>query len=130
MTGRILRNLQTGKVFRQKQDNSRATYYPARKPKDGQINWGQSAGAIVNLIRAVATPYPGAFAFLRGIKILIWKASVAHRCLSGHVGLVIGFEHGAPIVACGEGAVVLRVVEVADTCSCPIELGDRFTMRG
>jgi len=34
--------------------------------QDGRINWNQSATQIHNLIRAVAPPYPGAFAEIAG----------------------------------------------------------------
>lgn len=130
VTRRILNNLQTGNVVRRKQDDTGVTCYPARKPKDGQIDWNQPAVAIMNMIRAVAAPYPGAFTFLGDAKILIWKARLAQPCLSGHAGLIIGFEQEAPVVACGEGALVLSEIEFADAGDCKIELGDKLTMKG
>jgi len=37
------------------------SYFGARRPQDGRLDWQQPAAAIHNLIRAVAPPYPGAF---------------------------------------------------------------------
>jgi len=43
-------------------DVSAGSYFGGRKPEDGQIDWRQPAQVVYNLIRAVAPPYPGAFA--------------------------------------------------------------------
>ncbi|MBQ3586621.1 MAG: hypothetical protein II964_07885, partial [Synergistaceae bacterium] len=40
---------------------------------DGLIDWSKSAKEIHNLVRAVAKPFPGAFTFHDGHKIMIWK---------------------------------------------------------
>jgi methionyl-tRNA formyltransferase len=42
-------------------DLSAGSYFGARRPEDGRIEWGRCAWDIHNLIRAVAPPYPGAF---------------------------------------------------------------------
>lgn len=72
----ILKNLQPileGKAKRIEQDDSKATYYPKRNPEDGKIDWNNTTLQIYNLIRAVTKPYPGAFSFIAGKKIMIWK---------------------------------------------------------
>jgi len=43
------------------QDLSQGSYFGARRPEHGRIDWRLSAREIHNLIRAVAPPYPGAF---------------------------------------------------------------------
>jgi len=50
------------------------TYYPKRIPEDGLIDWTASTQAIHRLIRAVAPPYPGAFAHCEGRRIGILAA--------------------------------------------------------
>ena len=129
ISSRILKNLQTGNIVRRKQDDSRSTYFPARKPEDGLIDWGQSAVAIMNLVRAVAKPYPGAFTFMGGVQILIWKVCLAKPYVNGKAGSIIGFEQGAPIVACGDGALVLTLFELPEAENSKIELGVKFTMK-
>jgi len=50
------------------------TYYPKRSPKDGEIDWSKTVFEIYNFIRAITKPYSGAFTYLDGRKIFIWKA--------------------------------------------------------
>lgn len=64
-----------GDVPRIPQDPERASYFGGRRPEDGRIEWTWPAERIYNLIRAVAEPYPGAFALLpTGENIIIWQA--------------------------------------------------------
>ncbi|MEA3278347.1 MAG: formyltransferase [Pseudomonadota bacterium] len=43
-------------------DLTAGSYFGGRRPEDGRIDWSRTAWEIHNLIRAVAPPYPGAFA--------------------------------------------------------------------
>jgi len=58
---RSIKNLVSGKATLQPQDLSKGSYFGARKPEDGRIDWSKSAREIHNLVRAVAPPFPGAF---------------------------------------------------------------------
>ena len=49
------------------------TFYGKRTPKDGMIDWNQSIYDIYNLVRGVTDPYPGAFTYKNGVKIMIWE---------------------------------------------------------
>jgi methionyl-tRNA formyltransferase len=60
-----------------KQDESKATLFPQRKPEDGRIDWGWSKEKIGNFIRAQTKPYPGAFTIIRDKKIIIWDAEIS-----------------------------------------------------
>ena len=73
----IAPHLKADTLPRTPQDHGKATYYPKRTPADGLIDWSQPTADIYRLIRAVSKPYPGAFAFLRGRKLLIWRARPA-----------------------------------------------------
>lgn len=66
--------LLTGTAQRVAMDLSSGSYFGGRKPSDGLIDWGKSSTEIYNLIRGVTHPYPGAFTFLDGAKVLIWRA--------------------------------------------------------
>jgi methionyl-tRNA formyltransferase len=65
--------LETGSFERRPQVGS-SSYFGGRKPEDGLIDWTRNAEEIYNLVRAVTHPYPGAFTFLDGKKLFIWKA--------------------------------------------------------
>jgi methionyl-tRNA formyltransferase len=88
------------------QDHTLASYFGGRKPADGRIDWGQSAIAIYNLIRAVTHPYPGAFTFFQGRKLFVWAGKIMAAPVSEPAapGLVIAAVPGEGLlVATGAG---------------------------
>ena len=68
--------LANGSASRNKQNEDEATYFPQRKPEDGEIDWNRSPVEIYNFIRAQSKPYPGAFTKINGKKITIWNADI------------------------------------------------------
>jgi len=58
------------------QDLAQGSYFGARRPEDGRIDWRMSAREIHDLVRGVAPPYPGAFASLRGVPLRILRTRV------------------------------------------------------
>ena len=72
----VISKIQIGNVETEKQDESKATYYPKRTPDDGEIDWNWQKERIYNWVRAMAPPeYPGAF-FLDGNKKVVVKKAV------------------------------------------------------
>lgn len=71
---RSLHMIEAGTAPRVKQDMSQSTYFGRRTPEDGRINWADDEMKIYNLIRAVAKPFPGAFANIDGKKTFVWRA--------------------------------------------------------
>ncbi len=82
-----------------RQDSESASYYPPRSPKDGKIDWNNSAVKIKNLIRALTMPYPGAFFNYERKKIIIDKAEIMGNCRNG-------YEAGKPFIL--KGAVIIK----------------------
>jgi len=103
--------LKAGQAPRRPQDEALATYFGGRRPEDGRIDWQQPARRIVDLVRAVARPYPGAFTDRRGERIQIWKARPLAPGDRGtpRPGEVLSVR--PLIVAAGEGAVELVEAE-------------------
>jgi len=90
--------------------------YPRRRPQDGLIDWSLSARSVRDLIRAVARPYPGAFTFHAGRKILIWSAALdAGVATKKEPGRVLARHWDAFAVRAGDGAVLVREAECAAT---------------
>ncbi len=58
------------------QNEAEATYFGRRTPADGLIDWRAGAAAVHDLVRAVTRPFPGAFTFLRGKKLFVWRTLV------------------------------------------------------
>ena len=104
---RSLPHLLAGMASLKKQDLSKGSYFGARRPEDGRIDWSKSALEIHNLVRAVAPPYPGAFT--DKMKILRTALSAERRAPAGKRG---PYREGDEWFAvCGDGKV-LRLLEV------------------
>ena len=56
------------------QNNAGATYCCTRLPEDGEINWSDSTKNIYNFIKALVFPFPGAYTYFEGKKLIIWQA--------------------------------------------------------
>jgi len=63
---RTLPGLLAGTAPRTPLELGAGSYFGGRRPEDGRIDWSQPAATIHNLVRAVAPPYPGAFAEFGG----------------------------------------------------------------
>ena len=50
--------------------------YPKRTPADGEIDFNRNSLDIYNFIRALTKPYPGAWTYKNGKKIIIWRAEI------------------------------------------------------
>lgn len=61
-------------VILTRQNESEATEWPGRKPKDGEINNNMTISEADKLVRAVTHPYPGAFYKDDDNTIRIWSA--------------------------------------------------------
>jgi len=83
--------IERGECPRTPQDDSLATFMPKRRPEDGVIDWSKDALQVYNLVRAVTHPFPGAFTFLDGKKVFVWKAEVPKEGVesSGEEGEII-----------------------------------------
>jgi methionyl-tRNA formyltransferase len=65
--------LKDNKVTGQVQDESKATVWEGRTPKDGQIFNEMTIQEVDRLVRATTRPYPGAFVMEGEKKVIIWK---------------------------------------------------------
>ncbi len=89
-------------------DLAAGNYCGGRKPADGRIDWSKSALQIYNLIRGVTHPYPGAFTFLDGKKVVIWQAWPLEGC--GKLGRIMSYN--PLLVATGEGLLEIRSLQI------------------
>ena len=103
---RSLPHLLAGTVRLKEQDLSKGSYFGARQPADGRIDWSKSALEIHNLVRAVAPPYPGAFSgTMRILRTRLENRQAPH----GKTG---PYREGDEWFAvCGDGKV-LRLLEI------------------
>ena len=107
--------IKSGKIPRTKQNHSKTTFYPKRTAADGLIEWSVSADEIYRLIRAAGRPYPGAFTWCGGRKLIVWRGRPAEpNEVSGHAqpGCISAIDKDRGIlVATGDGGIWMSAVE-------------------
>lgn len=86
-------------------------YLPQRLPEDGQIDWTLSVRMIYNHIRALTKPFPGAYSYLDGRKVIFWDA-IPFQDNGFDVNepgkIIHYFTSGYMIVSCGDGNILIR----------------------
>ena len=107
-----------GTAARISMDLKAGSYFGGRKPADGLIDWTRSAVQIYNLIRGVTHPYPGAFTYLDGKKVVIWSAWPVER--SGEPGRVVSTN--PLLVGTGNGLLEIRSLQVEGEEELPFDL--------
>jgi methionyl-tRNA formyltransferase len=98
-------------------DLSAGSYFGGRRPADGLIDWRKGADEIYNLIRGVTHPYPGAFTFLFGKKIFIWKARPCPG--AGGEGMVL--SERPLLVGTGDGLLEILTLQFDGEEELPAE---------
>ncbi len=73
--------LKAGAAPRVPLDLTKGSYFGARRPEDGLIDWFRPAQEVHDLVRAVSRPWPGAFTDSFGPRVTIWRTR-----LSGYGG--------------------------------------------
>jgi methionyl-tRNA formyltransferase len=95
------------------QDPRRASAWPKRTPADGIIDWETRAPYLYDWVRAQTRPYPGAFTFLGDEKVVVWRARPVEHGETAPAGTIVAARPEGPVVACGQGALLLEEVETA-----------------
>jgi methionyl-tRNA formyltransferase len=105
----VVNDINLNRLVFKPQDSSKATYFSKRTPEDGEINWNWQKERIRNWVRAQAKPYPGAFTYYNGVKVVINKVEYVDDGFLDTMpnGLIISFKSGKPIVKTPNGAVLL-----------------------
>ena len=93
------------------QDPSRASSWPKRAPADGIIDWETRARYLHDWVRAQTRPYPGAFTFLGDDKVIVWGARPVELADAAPAGTIVEVGPEGPVVACGEGGLVLQEIQ-------------------
>lgn len=103
------------------QDDAQATYTKRYEKATGRIRWSAPARDIHNLVRA-AVPWPVAHCLFRGATVRIHKTAVVEHPGEDPAGTVVRVENDAVVVAAGEGALALRIIQVPG--KRPMSMGD------
>jgi methionyl-tRNA formyltransferase len=93
------------------QDPRRASTWHKRGPADGLIDWEMRARYLDAWVRAQTRPYPGAFTWLGDERVIVWQARPVELEEPAPAGTIVAVQEEGPVVACGEGGLVLEEVE-------------------
>ena len=115
---RSLGDILSGNASGTPQDESHATLFGRRRPADGLMDWTRGARELHNLVRAVAWPFPGAFTFCEGRKLMVWRTKVsAEDSEAAEAGTVL---EPCPLrVAAGSGVLEVTQARWADEAGEP-----------
>jgi methionyl-tRNA formyltransferase len=117
MLRRQLRKLLDGTAARRPQGPGVGPPLPKRTPEMGITDWNRPARSVQDWIRALTSPYPGAFSFIAGRKLMLWASAVDGDQAGRTAGKVLGCDEAGVRVAAADGAIVLT--SVSDSGGAP-----------
>lgn len=107
-----LPRIERGEIDAVRQNDEETTYAPMLKREDGMIDFGSPAREIANRVRAFQ-PWPGAYTFFRGARLMIWRAREAKETDLQYrlPATILSADKSGFVVSCGRGSA-LRIEEV------------------
>ncbi|MGH3264468.1 MAG: formyltransferase family protein, partial [Trebonia sp.] len=117
MLGRHLPALLDGTAPRRPQGPADGPPLPKRTPEMGITDWNRPARSVHDWIRALTAPYPGAFTFIAGRKLMLWTSALDGSCPGRRPGEVLGHDKDGIQVATADGVIV--VASVSDAGRAP-----------
>lgn len=129
-----LQKLESGKLQPEQQDILQATYAAKLTKIEAQLDWNQEATQLERAVRGYF-PFPTAYAFFGETPIKILQARFSEG-KDAMAGTVIAVDKQHILVACGNGALALEVLQKPGgkalpaaqfVQSFPIKVGDRFS---
>ncbi|OFY63624.1 MAG: hypothetical protein A3H98_01035 [Bacteroidetes bacterium RIFCSPLOWO2_02_FULL_36_8] len=116
----VLQNIRNNSYTAKPQNNLLATYFGKRTAGDGRIDWNWQKERIYNWVRAQAKPYPGAFTFYRGNKIIIHKIKFSEfgfHCTIPN-GTILEINNKIPIVKTPNGCI--EIIDFETDCTMDV----------
>jgi len=101
--------LVAGNLQPAKQNDAETCYAPLLKKETGEIDWSRKPVEIKNLVRGV-TPWPGAYTWLNGLFLKVFKVRTAEG--AGEPGVVLAAGRDGIEVACNSGSVIIEEVQL------------------
>jgi methionyl-tRNA formyltransferase len=131
----VIDDLAAGRAVEEPQDESQSTYASKITKDEGLIDWRLDAAAIHNRVRGLY-PWPHAFSYLNGERLIVMRSHVAHEPAHAAPGTVVDASKGMIQVATGhDGRLAIdevqpegrRAMAVRDyLAGHPIQPGTRF----
>jgi methionyl-tRNA formyltransferase len=84
-----------------------ATFSCQRCAADGRIDWTAPARSVHDFIRAQSDPYPGAYGYLDGERVTVWRSRPFGATWHGSPGQIAWRDEGGVYVVCGDSRCVI-----------------------
>ena len=110
LLGTTLTKIEAGTAVAAAQDHSLATYAPMLDKTMCPIDWSKTAQQVHNHVRGM-NPWPVATAELGGKRFKIYTTAVIEGKPGKAPGTILGLTKTGLRVACGDGAVEIRVLQ-------------------
>ena len=105
-----INKLQIKKII---QNRNEGTYFPKRKPEDGQIKFNtHTSSEIYRLVRALQYPYPGAYFYYKKNKIQIYQVAINKTDFCAIPGTIIKFNKNNLIIRTNDTAINIKKIVV------------------
>jgi len=98
----VIDDLAAGRAVEEPQNDSLSTYASKIKKEEGLIDWTLAATDIHNRVRGLY-PWPHAFSYLNGERLIVMRSHVAPEPTSADPGTIVDVSSGAISVATGHG---------------------------
>lgn len=107
--------IEAGTVSRREQDPAAARYFPRRFPDDGLILFDRlTAAQVHNRVRALRPPYPGAFTYWHGRKVILASSELRGQAHFGEPGRIYRTSDGGLLVCASDCCLWIRESWLAD----------------
>ncbi len=97
------------KLTPEEQNDLLSSYAPMLKKEDGLIDWDMEPQTIRNLVRGL-TPWPGAYSFMGGKTLKIFRCRVAGG--AGTPGTVLQADRSGLVIACRNGGLLVDELQL------------------
>ena len=132
----VVDRIEAGTATPEPQDDGASTYAPRLTKEEGLVDWTLSAARIHNRVRGLY-PWPHAYAYLDGGRIILLRTHVVDDSTSAEPGKIVDVTRDAIRVATGHGGVIAidelqpegkRPMRTRDfLAGRPLQPGGRFT---
>ena len=97
------------------QDSLKSSTWEKRTPEDGLINFNNCADDIRNLVNALTRPYPGAFFYYKGTKIIVDEVALHTQTSQCLIGTIVEMSSaGLPFICAKDGIVECKAIHVVN----------------
>ena len=111
---KLLLAYKEGKITVRTDSKDFDSWYKKRTAIDGKVDFHARTREIYNLIRGVAAPFPGAYAFVGDKKVILWEAMPFDEIIDFSEytpGEVIDVFDGHPIIRTVDGSLLIKRYE-------------------